>query len=120
MLKVFAHYAVYSIFDMTQGNRLSDALEFFIYYTITIFFQLAVIIFIVSIIRTYFPPEKTKRILSHKKEFIGNISAMHLMISLHAMQEMGIPLPCRLPSQSAYRCTRTHAGVIPIVYALME
>ena len=37
--------------------------------------MLIVIIFLVSIIRTYFSPERTKQLLSHKREFIGNIMA---------------------------------------------
>ena len=80
MLKEFAHYLVYPVFGMAQGERLSDALEFFIYDTIKIFLLLSVIIFAVSVIRSYFPPERTKRILSHKREFIGNILAALLGI----------------------------------------
>jgi len=79
MLKDLSQYVVYSLFAMEQG-RLAGALEFFIYDSIKIFFLLSVIIFIVSIIRSYFPPERTKKILSHKKEFIGNILAALLGI----------------------------------------
>ena len=73
MLKAFASYITYDLARLDRGTRLADALNFFIYDTIKIFLLLAVIIFIVSVIRSYFPPEKTKRILSHKKGFIGNI-----------------------------------------------
>ncbi len=73
MLREFAHYAVYSMLGLEQGNRLSDVLEFFIYDVLKIFLLLSVIIFAVSVIHSYFPPERTKLILSHKREFIGNI-----------------------------------------------
>ncbi|MCX7990608.1 MAG: permease [Proteobacteria bacterium] len=75
MLDRFSKFIVYNILSLEKGTRLSSALEFFIYDTIKIFFLLAVIIFIVSFIRSFFPPEKTKKYLSHKKEFIGNILA---------------------------------------------
>ncbi len=75
MLKDVASHITYGVVKLDQGSRLADALNFFIYDTIKIFLLLAVIIFIVSVIRSYFPPEKTKRILSHKREFIGNILA---------------------------------------------
>ncbi len=75
MLKELASYVTYGFIKLEQGSRLGDAIEFFIYDTIKIFLFLSVIIFVVSIIRSYFPPEKTKKILSHKKEFIGNILA---------------------------------------------
>jgi len=73
MLQAFAYYMTYDLVRLDRATRLADALNFFIYDTIKIFVLLAVIIFIVSVIRSYFPPEKTKRILSHKNEFINAI-----------------------------------------------
>jgi uncharacterized membrane protein YraQ (UPF0718 family) len=92
MLKDFAHYLVYSVFGMAEGSRLSDALDFFIYDTIKIFFLLSVIIFAVSIVRSFFPPERTKRILSHKREFIGNILAALLGIVTPFCSCSAVPL----------------------------
>jgi len=92
MLKAFAYYLVYNVFGMTQGTRLSGALEFFIYDTIKIFILLSVIIFAVSVIRSYFPPERTKNILSHKREFIGNILAALLGIVTPFCSCSAVPL----------------------------
>lgn len=72
MLKDFADYIVYSLIGLTPEAHLGKALNFFIYDSIKIFILLSVIIFLVAIIRSYFPPEKTRRILSHKREYIGN------------------------------------------------
>ncbi len=80
MLLEFARYITYAVLKLEHGSRFGDALEFFIYDTIKIFLLLTVIIFVISIIRSYFPPERTKKILSHKKEFIGNILASMLGI----------------------------------------
>jgi uncharacterized membrane protein YraQ (UPF0718 family) len=91
MLKEFAGYVVYSLFGLEQG-RLSGALEFFIYDTVKIFLLLTVIIFVVSVIRSYFPPERTKRILSHKREFIGNILAALLGIVTPFCSCSAVPL----------------------------
>lgn len=92
MLKELASYVTYSLIKLTQGSRLGDAVEFFIYDTIKIFLLLSVIIFIVSIIRSYFPPEKTKKTLSHKKEFIGNILAALLGIVTPFCSCSAVPL----------------------------
>ncbi|MGE5174694.1 MAG: permease [Betaproteobacteria bacterium] len=92
MLKAFAYYLVYSVFGMAQGNRLSNALEFLIYDAIKIFLLLSVIIFAVSVIRSFFPPERTKRILSHKREFIGNILAAFLGIVTPFCSCSAVPL----------------------------
>jgi uncharacterized membrane protein YraQ (UPF0718 family) len=92
MLKDFAQYLVYSVFGLAEGNRLSEALEFFIYDSIKIFLLLSVIIFAVSVIRSYFPPERTKRILSHKRQFIGNILAALLGIVTPFCSCSAVPL----------------------------
>jgi uncharacterized protein len=92
MLKELSHYLVYDLFGMVRGTRLSGALEFFIYDAIKIFFLLSVIILAVSIIRSYFPPERTKRILSHKREFIGNILAALLGIVTPFCSCSAVPL----------------------------
>ena len=92
MLQAFSRLVVYSLFGMQQGTRLAGAVEFFIYDTIKIFLLLSVIIFAVSVIRSYFPPEKTKRILSHKREFIGNILAALLGIVTPFCSCSAVPL----------------------------
>jgi uncharacterized membrane protein YraQ (UPF0718 family) len=91
-MKTFAHYMVYSMFGMAQGARVSDALEFFIYDTIKLFLLLSIIIFTVSVVRSFFPPERTKRILSHKHKFIGNILAALLGIVTPFCSCSAVPL----------------------------
>ncbi len=72
MLKDFAGYVVYGLIGLKPETHLGQALNFFIYDTIKIFMLLSVIIFLVAIIRSFFPPERTRRILSRKREYIGN------------------------------------------------
>ncbi|MFZ3136451.1 MAG: permease [Thermodesulfovibrionales bacterium] len=92
MLKLLSEYITYSLLKLQHGTHIADAIEFFIYDTLKIFILLSVIIFAVSIIRSYFPPEKTKRILSHKKEFIGNILAAMLGIVTPFCSCSAVPL----------------------------
>jgi hypothetical protein len=60
---------------MPQGDKLSDALNFFIYDTVKILFLLIVIIFIVTLLRSYFSTEKVREYLSRKHEYTGNVLA---------------------------------------------
>ncbi len=92
MLQSFADFVSYHLFRLAPASRLGAALDFFIYDTIKIFFMLAVIIFLVSIIRSFFPPERTKKILSHKREFIGNILAALLGIVTPFCSCSAVPL----------------------------
>ncbi len=72
MLKQFAAYVVFNLFSLEPGTHLGEAINFFIYDTVKVFFLLTVIIFFVAIIRSYFPPERTRRILSRKRQYLGN------------------------------------------------
>ena len=80
MIKNLADWLTYDIFQLTTGTHLADAVNFFIYDTIKILLMLTAIIFVVSIIRSFFPPEKVKKILARKAEFVGNILASLLGI----------------------------------------
>jgi uncharacterized membrane protein YraQ (UPF0718 family) len=70
----------YQWLNLVKGSHLADSVNFFIYDTIKIFLMLSIIIFIVAIIRSFFPPEKTRKILSYKRQYIGNIVAALLGI----------------------------------------
>ena len=60
-------------FGMSTDSRLTGSLQFFIYDTIKIFILLCSLIFIISYIQSYFPPEKTKQILGRFKGISANI-----------------------------------------------
>ncbi len=75
MLESFAKWLTFNIFSIKPETLLSEAVIFFIYDTIKIFLLLFVIIFVVSIIRSFIPQEKVREILSKKKQFYGNILA---------------------------------------------
>jgi uncharacterized membrane protein YraQ (UPF0718 family) len=92
MLKAFADLVVYRWFGLIQGTHLADALDFFIYDVIKIFLLLTTIIFVVSIIRSFFPPEKTRKFLSRKHGWVGNILAALLGIVTPFCSCSAVPL----------------------------
>jgi uncharacterized membrane protein YraQ (UPF0718 family) len=92
VLKQFADYITYTLLKLESTSHLGDALNFFIYDTLKIFLLLTTIVYVVAIIRAYFPPEKTKRILSHKREYIGNIMAALLGIVTPFCSCSAVPL----------------------------
>ncbi len=92
MLKNLSDYLTYNLLELGRGTHLAEAFNFFIYDTIKIFLLLSVIIFTISVIRSYFPPEKTRRLLSHKKLFIGNILAALLGVVTPFCSCSAVPL----------------------------
>ena len=92
MIKPFADYLTFTLMGLTPGSRSGEALNFFIYDTIKIFLLLCTIIFVVAIIRSSFPPERTKRILSHNREYVGNVMAALLGIVTPFCSCSAVPL----------------------------
>lgn len=74
-VKIFANWITYSLLDMHQGSIPAEAVNFFIFDTIKLFILLTVIIFIVSLIRSFISPEKIRKTLSHKYQLTGNLLA---------------------------------------------
>jgi len=71
----FVDRLIYQWIGMSRESHLTQALHFFIYDSVKVLFLLAAVIFIISVIRTYLPPEKTKKYLSHRHSILGNIIA---------------------------------------------
>ena len=68
---------VENILNLDVSSKIGGSIQFFIYDTIKIFILLAVLIFFISYIQSYFPPEKTKKILTRFKGITGaTISAL--------------------------------------------
>ena len=91
-LETFADLIVIHLLGMDRESHLGGALHFFIYDTLKIFILLSVIIFFVAIIRSWFPPERTKRILSHEREYAGNVMAALLGIVTPFCSCSAVPL----------------------------
>lgn len=66
---------VRDVFGLDLGSRLGGSLHFFIYDVIKIFILLSALIFIISYIQSYFPPERTKKILGRFSGITANILA---------------------------------------------
>ncbi|WP_042357697.1 permease [Bacillus rubiinfantis] len=66
-------WLVENVFQLPITERLGGSIHFFIYDTIKIFILMTVLIFFISYIQSYFPPERTKKILGEIKGIKGNI-----------------------------------------------
>jgi uncharacterized membrane protein YraQ (UPF0718 family) len=91
-LKLLADLLVYRVLHLREGAHLADALNFFVYDVAKIFLLLTTIIFVVAIIRSFFPPERTRRLLSHRRSWVGNILAALLGIVTPFCTCSAIPL----------------------------
>jgi hypothetical protein len=102
-IQLFADLLSYGVFGLQRASLLGGAVDFFIYDSIKIFILLCAIIFAVSYIRTYLPPERLRAFLANRFGIVGNVlaalfgtitpfcscSAVPLFIG---MVESGVPL----------------------------
>ncbi|MBA2853280.1 hypothetical protein HNP89_001237 [Methanococcus maripaludis] len=70
-----ARYIVENILNMSMDTAIGSSVHFFIYDSLKIVILLSIMIFSISYIRSYFPPEKTKKILERYSGVSGNIMA---------------------------------------------
>ncbi len=66
---------ILEICGLDTSERLGGSVRFFIYDTIKIMMLLGILIFIISYIQSYFPPERTKNILGRFHGIVANIIA---------------------------------------------
>ena len=67
-------WLVEDIFGLAMTSRIGESVHFFIYDTIKIFILLTAVIFFISYIQSYFPPERTKQLLGNVKGFLGYVT----------------------------------------------
>ncbi len=65
-------YQLVSLSGADMESRIMDSLVFFIYDVIKIFMLLSILIFAVSYLQSYFPPERTRKILGRFKGLTAN------------------------------------------------
>lgn len=93
-VQIFADWLIYSVFGLAKDSRLGSALNFFVFDTIKIFILLLIIIYVITFIRSFFPPEKTRKILAKSKggTFVGHVLAAMLGIVTPFCSCSAVPL----------------------------
>ncbi len=91
-LQLLADWLTYGLLHIPPQSLLGSAVDFFLFDTTKIFILLAVIIFAVSLIRSFLPAEKVRNILSRKRTYLGNILASLLGIVTPFCSCSAIPL----------------------------
>jgi len=91
-LQPLTDWFMHDVAHITQGSKLTESIRFFLFEVPKVLMLLVLIVFMVSIIRSYFPPERTRRMLEGKSQFTGNIMAGGLGIVTPFCSCSAIPL----------------------------
>jgi len=91
-LQPVTDWFVDSVLGMEKGAHLTESIRFFIFEVPKVMMLLALIIFFVGIIRSYFSAERTRKVLEGKSTFAGNVLASMLGIVTPFCSCSAIPL----------------------------
>ncbi len=72
-LSNLVNFLVSKVFGLDLTSRIGGSVHFFIYDTVKIFILLSFLIFVISYIQSYFPPERTRKIIGKFNGITANI-----------------------------------------------
>jgi uncharacterized protein len=91
-LQPITDWIIYHVAGLPKGYRLTESIRFFVFEFPKVLLLLALIIFVVGIIRSFFPPERTRKMLEGKSQLTGNVLASLLGIVTPFCSCSAIPL----------------------------
>ncbi len=91
-LQPAADFLTVTVLNLEPGTHFAESFRFFIFEVPKVLLLLVLILFFVGIIRSYFPAEKTRKLLEGKPAFTGNLLAGLLGIVTPFCSCSAIPL----------------------------
>lgn len=92
LVQPLADWLSYSVLGLTRDSRLGESVAFFLYDVPKILLLLSGMVFAISIVRTFFSPERTRALLGGKREGVGNVFAALLGIVTPFCSCSAVPL----------------------------
>jgi uncharacterized protein len=92
LIQPLADWISYSALGLARDSHLGESVAFFLYDVPKILLLLSGMVFAISIVRTFFSPERTRALLGGKREGIGNIFAALLGIVTPFCSCSAVPL----------------------------
>jgi uncharacterized protein len=92
LIQPIADWVAYTLLNLAKGSHLGDAVAFFLYDVPKILLLLSGMIFLITLLRTFFSAERTRRLLGGKRVGIGNILAAMLGIVTPFCSCSAVPL----------------------------
>lgn len=81
-----------ALFPMDRHSHTGEAIAFFFYDVPKVMMLLALIVFAMGVVRSFFSPEKTRALLSGKREGVGNVMSAGLGILTPFCSCSAVPL----------------------------
>jgi uncharacterized membrane protein YraQ (UPF0718 family) len=92
LLQPLADWLTYTLIGLSPDSHFGQSVNFFLYDTPKILLLLTGMIFIVTIIRSFFSPERTRALLGGKRQGLGNVLAAGLGVVTPFCSCSAVPL----------------------------
>jgi len=92
LIQPLADWISYTVLGFAHASRFGESLAFFLYDVPKILLLLSGMVFAISILRTFFSPERTRALLGGKREGVGNVFAAVLGIVTPFCSCSAVPL----------------------------
>ncbi len=83
---------VVSALALEKGSRLAEAVQFFVYDTPKVLMLLALVVFAMGIVRSFFSAERTRALLAGRRQGLGNVAAAGLGVVTPFCSCSAVPL----------------------------
>lgn len=91
-LELFSNWLTISILGLSLKSRLGSALQFFIFEAPKVLMLLALVVFGVGMVRSFFTPQRARAMLAGKRESAGNVLAALLGVVTPFCSCSAVPL----------------------------
>ena len=91
-LAPFSRFFTYQLLGINPESHLGEAIEFFVYDTPKVLMLLVLVVYAVGVLRSFFTPERTRKILAGRRESTGNVLAALLGIVTPFCSCSAVPL----------------------------
>ncbi len=91
-LLAFSRLVTYQVLHLREGTHFGATIEFFIFEVPKVLMLLTLIVFFVGVIRSFFTPERTRKILAGSRESVGHVLAALLGVVTPFCSCSAVPL----------------------------
>jgi len=88
----FAEWMTFSLLKIEKGSHLGHSVRFFIYDTPKVMMLLTLVVFVIGVVRSFFTPERTRKLLAGRRQVVGNSMAAGLGIVTPFCSCSAVPL----------------------------
>ncbi|MFN8381106.1 MAG: permease [Anaerolineales bacterium] len=92
LIQPLSNWIAFQVLGLSPDSHLGESVAFFLYDVPKILLLLSGMVFLISIIRTFFSPERTRALLGGKREGVGNVFAAMLGIVTPFCSCSAVPL----------------------------